>query len=139
MMEMSEPEMIKVEEHYSTVIRRVLSIRMEYTRQGRTDDESNTHTWQDLWNYVAAWAQKYGHPSVAGNYPVFLKRIATDEGDTCDEGDTEIARASESYVRAIDDMRVDNIAIKRDGRILYLADPVKRAKYLEAIGERADA
>jgi hypothetical protein len=132
---MSEPEMVTVEEHYSTTITRGLSNYLELARNGRDDDASNTHAWADLWNWAEARARKNGHPTVAGNYPVFLRRSADSEYDTCDEGDVEIARVSASYARAIDDMRQDNIALKPNGTILYLADPVKREKYLKAISE----
>lgn len=133
---MGKPETIMIEEHYSITIARALNNRMEFARNGRIDDASNTYPWAELWTHIEAWAKQNGHPTVAGNFPVFFHCSFDDthDGATCPVGDVEIARVSESYARAIDDMRrAPSIALKRDGSILFLADPEKRERVRQQV------
>src|ERR1700722_1270535 len=120
---MSEPEMVMVGEHSSTTIARCLGNYLSYFRVTWGDDASKPHVWVDLWNHVEAWARMNGHPTVAGTFPVFLRRgfHDTHDGAVYDDGDVEIARVSESYARAIDDMRrALSINLNSDGTIVYL-------------------
>jgi hypothetical protein len=108
-----DEEQILVPQRYSAFIYQVLLIKL-HDRSQR--DGIGVYTWNSLLTLWETHAKRFNLPSVTGDCVTFVNH----PDDTSEGQSAELGRASLSYVRAVDELRREDVLkVLPDGKILY--------------------